>query len=94
MADGHTDTVSITYIRREVVGGKVVYDSDKAIKRHLRIIEGKLQDVEDPLGPSHPDMMFIRAGEFWMGGSGRDAEDDEKPRQTIYLDAFRIDKYE
>ena len=94
LADAFSNTVSITYIRREVKGGKVVYDPDKATKRHLRMVEGKLRDVEDPLSPSHPDMMFIRAGEFWMGSDDSDAEDDEKPRHTIYLDAFHIDKYE
>ena len=94
LADAFSNTVSITYIRREIKGGKVVYDRDKATKRHLRMIDGKLRDVEDPLSPSHPNMMFIRAGEFWMGSNDNDAEDDEKPKHTIYLDAFHIDKYE
>ena len=98
LAVPNSDTVSITYINREVKGieddYKVVYDPKKAIKRHLRMIEGKLRNVEDPLSPSHPDMMFIRAGEFWMGSDDKDAEDDEKPKHTIYLDAFHIDRYE
>ena len=94
LADAFSNTISITYIRREVKGGKVVYNPDKATKRHLRMVEGKLRDVEDPLSPSHPGMMFIRAGEFWMGSDANDAEDDEKPKHTIYLDAFHIDKYE
>ena len=94
VADPSTNTISITYIREEDWRGNLTDSLDKAIKGHLRMIDGKLRDVEDPLSPSHPDMMFIRAGEFWMGSDDNDAEDDEKPRHTIYLDAFHIDKYE
>ena len=66
----------------------------KAIKKHFRMIEGILREVEDPLSLSDPDMMFIPAGDFDMGSrsSDDDAEDDEKPRHTVYLDAFHIDK--
>lgn len=50
LADEHSETVTITYIRREVKGiedgYKVVYDSKKAIKRHFRMIQGTLQEVE------------------------------------------------
>jgi formylglycine-generating enzyme required for sulfatase activity len=36
------------------------------------------------------EMMYIPAGEFVMGS---DRYDDEKPRHTVYLDAFYIDRY-
>ncbi|MDE0684928.1 MAG: SUMF1/EgtB/PvdO family nonheme iron enzyme, partial [Candidatus Poribacteria bacterium] len=98
LADVSTNTVTITYIKREVKGiadnYKVVYDPKKAITTHFRMIEGIAREVEAPLSASHPDMMFIGAGEFWMGSDDKDAEDDEKPRHAIYLDAFHIDKYE
>ena len=29
-----------------------------------------------------------------MGSNDKDAEDDEKPRRNVYVDAFRIDRYE
>lgn len=38
------------------------------------------------------EMVLIPAGEFWMGSE--DGGADEKPRRRVYLDAFRIDKYE
>jgi formylglycine-generating enzyme required for sulfatase activity len=38
------------------------------------------------------DMVFIPAGEFWMGSD--DGDSDEQPRRHVYLDAFWIDKYE
>jgi len=40
--------------------------------------------------------MFIPAGNFDMGirTNDNDGEDDEKPRHTVYLDAFHIDRYE
>ena len=94
LADVFTNTVSITYIRGVSSRGEVVYDPDKAIKRHLRMIEGKFRDVEDPLSPSDPDMMFVRAGTSWMGSHDDDAADDEKHLHIVYLDAFYIDKYE
>ena len=94
LADADSDTVSITSIRREVIKGKPVHDPKKAITKHFRMIEGILREVEDPLSPSDPNMMFIPAGEFEMGSNDKDAEDDEKPRHTVYLDAFYIDRYE
>lgn len=53
LADAHREIVTITYIKREVKGiedgYKVVYDPKKAIKRHFRMIQGTLQEVE-PFG--------------------------------------------
>lgn len=50
LANAHSETVSITYIKREVKGlednYKVVYDPKKAIKRHFRMIQGTLQEME------------------------------------------------
>jgi len=37
-------------------------------------------------------MVSVPAGEFWMGSE--DGHPEEKPRRRVYLDAFRIDKYE
>ncbi len=37
-------------------------------------------------------MVFVPAGEFTMGSN--EGASDEKPQHTVYLDAFRIDKYE
>ena len=39
-------------------------------------------------------MVLIPAGDFEMGSNDGDAEDDEKPVHTVYLDAYYIDKYE
>ena len=39
-------------------------------------------------------MVLIPAGDFEMGSNDKDAEEDEKPVHTVYLDAFYIDKYE
>ena len=91
-----SDTISITYIRREVIKGKPTHDPNKAITKHFRMIEGILREVGDPLSPSYPNMMFIPAGDFYMGSKNKDkdAESDEKPRHTVYVDTFYIDKYE
>ncbi len=101
LADAHSDTVTITYIKREVKGiedsYKVVYDPKKAIKKHFRMIQGTLQEVEIPNrvpSPSYTDMVLIPVGEFQMGSNDNDAEDDENPMHTVYVGAFYMDKYE
>ena len=40
------------------------------------------------------EVVLIPAGDFQMGGSDSDAESDEQPVHTVYVDAFYIDKYE
>ena len=94
LADADSDTVSITSIRREVINFNPTHDPKKAITKHFRMMGGTLREVGDPLSPSDPNMMFIPAGEFDMGSNDKDAEADEKPRHTVYLDAFHIDRYE
>jgi len=39
-------------------------------------------------------MIFVPAGEFIMGSPGSEGLDNEHPQRTVYLDAFRISKYE
>ena len=94
LADASTNTISITYIEREVKGieddYKVVYDPKKAITKHFRMMEGIAREVEDPF----PNMVFIPAGEFQMGSNDSEAHDDEKPVHTVYVNAFYMDKYE
>ena len=52
--------------------------------------------VELPDNPSViPDgMVLIPAGEYQMGSNAPDAQDDERPVHTVYIDAFFMDKYE
>jgi formylglycine-generating enzyme required for sulfatase activity len=40
------------------------------------------------------EMVSVPAGEFWMASEDSDAFPHEKPRRRVYVDAFRIDKYE
>ena len=46
------------------------------------------------IGQDGAEMVLIPAGEFQMGSDDSDANDDEKPVHTVYVDAFYIDKYE
>ncbi len=39
-------------------------------------------------------MVLIPAGAFEMGSNDKDADEDEKPVHTVYVDAFYIDKHE
>ena len=48
------------------------------------------QEYEPP--PS--GMVFVPAGEFWMGSDDPNAELDEKPLRKVFVRAFYIDKFE
>ena len=58
------------------------------------------QSAVQPSTPEQPavhiigEVALIPAGEFQMGGRDGDAESDEQPVHTVYVDAFYIDKYE
>ena len=48
-----------------------------------------------PPPPSAPEgMVLIPAGEFQMGSNAPEAQNDEQPVHTVYVDAFFMDKYE
>ena len=47
-----------------------------------------------PSPPPPSEMATIHAGEFQMGSNDTDADDDEQPVHTVYLDTFYIDRYE
>lgn len=39
-------------------------------------------------------MVFVPAGEFWMGSSDPSAEPDERPLRKVFVPAFYIDRFE
>lgn len=41
-----------------------------------------------------PKMVYIPAGEFWMGNNFNEGDSNEIPVHTVYLDAYYIGKYE
>ena len=76
LVNADSDTVSITYIEREVIGNsndgfKVVYDPDKAIKKHFRMIQGTLQEIENPLNPSGAGRVLIPDHEIEDSGNAQ-----------------------
>lgn len=44
--------------------------------------------------PPPPGMVFVPAGEFWMGSDDANAEPDEKPLRLVFVPAFYIDQFE
>jgi len=44
--------------------------------------------------PPPPGMVFVPAGEFWMGSNDPKAEPDERPLRQVYLPALYIDQFE
>ena len=67
----------------EVGGNTTLSKTDKEFIRELY-----------PGKPPAAEMVFISAGTFQMGSKDSEAEDDEKPVHTVYMDAFYMDKYE
>jgi formylglycine-generating enzyme required for sulfatase activity len=53
------------------------------------IPSGPLSEITDPMGVV---MVLVEEGNFSMGSNNGDA--DEKPIQSVYLDAYYIDKFE
>ena len=49
-------------------------------------------DPSKPIGPQ--GMVSIPAGEFQMGSNDPEAENDEQPVHTVYVDAFFMDQHE
>ena len=96
LADAHSDTVTITYIRRKVIKGEPSHDPKKAITKHFGMIEDKLREVGNPLKPLPLDMMFIPAGDFDMGSrsNANDAEAiPEKYHDGDYLKHWNGNNY-
>ena len=44
--------------------------------------------------PPPSGMVFVPAGEFWMGSDAASAEPDEKPLRKVFVPAFYIDQFE
>jgi formylglycine-generating enzyme required for sulfatase activity len=64
---------------------------------HLKIpkrLAVQTDTSEQPVGHTIGEAVLIPAGDFLMGGSDSDAESDEQPVHTVYVDTFYIDKYE
>ena len=71
--------------------GKVPGDMDSGDTE-----SGKMPDIDVGGGDSDVtgSMELIPAGKFQMGSIDADADDDEKPVHTVYVDAFYMDKHE
>lgn len=59
----------------------------------LLVFVSVIQTPQSILGNDGAEMILILAGEFLMGSGDEDANDDEKPVHSVYLDDFYIDKY-
>ncbi len=76
--DGVVDVTDVTLVTN-AIGTKVGQGSDGT--------EGGDDDIPD-------GMVLIPAGEFEMGSDDADAEVNEQPIHTVYVDAFYMDKHE
>jgi formylglycine-generating enzyme required for sulfatase activity len=84
-------------LQREAARRQQAEEERRKVEEERRVAEAKRKEEEERQKAQIRDkdgaeMVSVPAGEFWMGSDDGDA--DEKPRRRVYLDAFRIDKYE
>ncbi len=60
----------------------------------LAVKENQKSEIRLVLAAERRPMVRIPAGEFPMGSPSGSGDYDEHPQHTVWLDAFRIDKYE
>jgi formylglycine-generating enzyme required for sulfatase activity len=65
---------------------------NKIVSSVLKTINNKA--VHTPKIVNVDDMILIPSGEFMMGTDSQPSHPNEKPKHTVYLDAYYIDKYE
>lgn len=66
------------------------------VKQLHQINQKKVCDREQTKNLPHPikpTMVKILAGEFMMGNNGIEAQDNERPAHSVYLDTYYIDAY-
>lgn len=75
-------------------------DGESYIQNKIKKFVGSLSEtinnqvVHTPKIVSVDDMILIPAGEFMMGTDSEPSHPNEKPKHTVYLDAYFIDTYE
>ena len=83
LKDGQKRQTHIEMLQSDVTPSAVIF------------VEEEFNDPKTP--PSRTSeqdsMMLIPAGDFQMGSDDYDANVDEKPAHTVYVDAFYMDKY-
>ena len=74
----------------EPTGFKTIAEKTRLAKEAFREIEGRMARIQ--IDPEYESMVLVSEGEFIMGTSN--GHWTEQPERTIYLDNFRIGKYE
>ena len=73
---------------------ETVSDREISIQETTSLHLTKANSQETSHFPSEQDgMVLIPAGPFEMGSDDYDANDDEKPIHSVYIDSFYMDKY-
>jgi formylglycine-generating enzyme required for sulfatase activity len=82
---------------------RVDYSKPECVECHSVPDDENYQPVSDkravPPSPAPNEMVTIPAGTFIIGNNGRNSSEgsgdpDETPERRVYLDSYRIDKYE
>ena len=97
VSEGTVDAVGIWTVSAEATSATVLVHVSDGV--NTSVASSKISvDIVVPPDPSKPvaleDMVPIPAGEFQMGSTDPEAQNDEQPVRTVYLDAFFMDIHE
>jgi len=69
-------------------------DYEDALKKIKTLEEAGVNETLKPVKVDTSEMVYIEAGEFFMGSDDTSRQNDEKPKHKVYLASYWIDKYE
>ncbi len=59
----------------------------------LHLLGVRTPQKQFDLPPAVPQMVKIPEGEFWLGNEDISAQDNERPRNLVYVDSYNLDQY-
>ena len=97
VSEGTVDSVGVWTVPTEATSAIVFVHVSDGVNTSVASTKISVEIVAPP-DPSKPivpkGMVSIPAGEFQMGSTDPEAQDDEQPVHTVYVDAFFMDEHE
>ena len=97
VSEGTVDSVGVWTVPTEATSAIVFVHVSDGVNTSVASTKISVEIVAPP-DPSKPivpkGMVAIPAGEFQMGSNNPEAQDDEQPVHTVYVDAFFMDEHE
>ena len=97
VSEGAVDAVGVWTVPADATSATVLVHVNDGVNSAVTSSKISVEIVPppDPSKPIVPEgMVLIPAGEFQMGSTDPEAQKDEQPVHTVYVDAFFMDKHE